>query len=287
MPPHSAAVAEVEKALLPRIESALAEGRLRLPTLPTVALKVRRVAADPNAGVDELAQAIASDVALTARLIAVANSAALSRGVPVQSLRQALVRLGLNHARDLVCAIAVEQSFNPRSLSLRTRLVDIWSHSKDVAAISAVLAAHFSRVSAESALLAGLLHEVGSLPLLAWLESEGEAMDLHPAEIEAVLDHLKGPVGARVLAAWAFPESLARVPLRAPRGGDSGEEPDLVDVVALACRCHELDCGRAIEGDSWRDFPPARRLGFQEPADYLGIGPQLRQRIRDTRQLLQ
>lgn len=82
-------------ALVDRLEHSLADGKLELPSLPEVALKVRRALADENVSVSEIARLLGTDPALAARTLRIANSAMFYRGSrPITSLNGAVSQLG-------------------------------------------------------------------------------------------------------------------------------------------------------------------------------------------------
>src|SRR5690625_5469812 len=95
-----------------------------LPSLPEVAVRVRTLTADPECTIQQLEQEIAKDAVMAARLVKVANSAALLRGQPLTSLRQAITNLGINLVRSLVTQLGILQSMQGRSDSPHMRDLD-------------------------------------------------------------------------------------------------------------------------------------------------------------------
>lgn len=262
-----------QQALETKVLRAVSEGfrlnALKLPSLPEVAAQVQAIAADPYASVDDLAGAILRDAALTARLIRIANSPLLRGRVEVRALPQAITRLGIYYVRDLVIALALEHAFEPRTSAVRQMLQRIWRRSKDVAAISHVLARHRTMLPAEQALLAGLLHLIGALPLLAAAD-EGARIPMDPVDLFVVIESHHAQIGGRILRQWHFREEIAAVPetycehLR--QGG--GDGPDLIDVVAVANLLAAPFEGHVYDLPDWSAFPAARRLGLSSATDF-------------------
>jgi HD-like signal output (HDOD) protein len=143
----------------------------------------------------------------------------------------------------------------------------ITRRSRDVAAISHVLARHCSELQPEQALLAGLMHFVGALPLLVAVH-EQDLRDIPAAELFAMIDARHAAVGASLLRHWRFPEDIASVP-EAYRSGDGEERaPDYADVVSVAdvlCKPLELIGHEAPELEG---MPAARRLGLNNTAEF-------------------
>ncbi|MEX0614476.1 MAG: HDOD domain-containing protein, partial [Methylophaga sp.] len=149
----------------------LATGKLLLPTLPEVALKVREVVNNQDVTAAQLADIIVTDSALSARLLKVANSALYRGRVPVESVQTAVTRLGLQMVRNLVTSLVMEQMFKPTSRLLEKRMRELWEHSTEVAAISQVIASKQPGIKTDEAMLAGLIHNIGVLPILMRAEN--------------------------------------------------------------------------------------------------------------------
>ncbi len=212
----------------------LARDSLTLPTLPEVALRIRRLMQDEDVPSARIAAEIERDPAIAVRLIRLANSAAMRGGRSVDSIQQAVTRLGLQYTRLLVDGLALEQMYQTRNLALKQRLARCWQDSVEVAALARVLAAQCTMLQPEMAMLAGLIHRVGELPILRLAETHDAALE-SPEALDAVIDALSPRVGRMVLQAWHFPAELVDVPVLWPDfGRDHGGAPDHADVVAVA-----------------------------------------------------
>jgi HD-like signal output (HDOD) protein len=144
----------------------LENGSLVLPTLPEVALRVRDVVDDPDATAAQLADIIITDAALSARLLKVANSPLYRGRVAIDNIQMAVSRLGLSLVRNLVTSLVMEQMFQATSNRLDTRLRELWEHSTEVSAICQVIASKHRGLKVDEAMLAGLIHDIGKLPIL-------------------------------------------------------------------------------------------------------------------------
>lgn len=212
----------------------LENGTLVLPTLPEVALKVRDVVDDPDATSAKLADIIVTDPALSTRLLKVANSALYRGRVPVESVQMAVSRLGLTMVRNLVTSLVMEQMFQATSNRLEKRLHDLWEHSTEVAAISQVIAAKQAGIKGDEAMLAGLIHDIGVLPILMKAE-DSPAILQDSAQLDSLIESLHPRIGEAILRSWKFPESLIAVAAEHENyDRDTGNAPDLVDIIQVA-----------------------------------------------------
>lgn len=216
------------------VVDALARDRLVLPTLPEIALHVRQLAQRDDISAADLANEINKDPALAVRLLRVANSAAARGGHRVDNVRQAVTRLGFDYTRLLVSGLAVEQMFARGAPWLEARLRSAWQHSLEVAMSAQVLATHCSLLNPEMAMLGGLIHQIGVLPILRLAESHQDSL-LFAEDLDAVLDQLAPRIGTLVLQAWHFPEELAEIPEQWPRLHDDHDgTPSYADVIRVA-----------------------------------------------------
>lgn len=260
-----------QQALEQRALESVAEGfrfnAMKLPSLPEVTEQIRAIGSDPEATVEDLAQAILRDPALTARLLRVANSPLLRGRMEVRTLPQAITRLGFYYVRDLVTALALEHSFQPRSHSIRQLQRHIGQYSRNVAAVAQVLARHCTGLAPERAMLAGLLHFIGALPLLAAVE-EQRLEGLDSASILKLIDSRHADIGTCLLRQWHFPEDIASVPETYGKTGDDGSDPDLADIIAVATLlARPLDAPSQLPPEL-EGLAAARKLGLSKASDF-------------------
>lgn len=212
----------------------LETGKLVLPTLPEVALKVREVANDPDISANQLAEVISTDAALSARLIKIANSPLYRGRNEVESVQTAVSRLGIPQVRNLVTSLVMEQLFLPPSKRLEKRMRALWQHSIEVAAACQVIASGQATISPDEALLAGLIHEIGALPILLRAAAMPELIE-DEQRLDALIDNLYPKISEAILRKWAFPENLITVAAEhTDLQRDSLNGPDLTDVVQVA-----------------------------------------------------
>lgn len=251
----------LEQQFLNELLDAIKGDRLNLPTLPEVALRIREAVDDPDVSAGKLASVVGQDAALAARIIKVANSPLLRGRVQVDNLQLAITRLGITFVRNLVTGLAMQQMFQATSDAVDAKLRQVWEHSTEVASICHVLASHYTKLKPDQAMLAGLVHEIGILPILTLAEESPEMM-AHPDILDRVIDKLHPQVGTAILKAWSFPPELVSVPEGCVDFGRRSEKADYVDVVTVAKLQSYAGSENALGGIDWNHVPAFARLGL-------------------------
>jgi len=244
-----------------RLEADIDANHLTLPTLPEVALRVRDAVEGDNATARSIAEMVSQDSALSARLLQVANSPLYQGRTPVESVQMAVTRLGLRLVRSLVVSLAMKQIFQATSVALDRQFRRIWEDSLQVAAISRVLAGEAPAVEGEQAMLAGLVHNIGALPIMARVD-ELLGFSAEAELIGALLESHAPALGRRILAGWHFPPPLVEVPTGClDLYRDPTPAADITDVVLVARLQHLAVRGHA-DGD-WSGIPAFAKLGLE------------------------
>ncbi|MHB0764979.1 HDOD domain-containing protein [Stutzerimonas sp. NM35] len=227
---------ERAKYLLTLLQSDIAANRLILPSLPEVGLRVRLITLQENCTLGELEREIATDPALAARLVKVASSSVMRRGVPVSSLKQAIAGLGFDLVRLLVSQLAILQTMKSTQGD-KVRLRGFVASGSHISALCRALSAPFPHLDAELATLGGLLHDIGKLPLRDFLQRQENLTPIERLHFELMLHP---HVGAMMLRQWKVSEELVQM----ARGHESilretGQPlPDYVDLVIAANLLH-------------------------------------------------
>jgi HD-like signal output (HDOD) protein len=262
----SAAAAAFQTAFefVQALASELSRGTVDLPAYPDVAIRVRQVLAADNVTNDQIAKVITSDAGLAARMLALANSAALSRGGrPQTDLRLAITRVGHDNVRSAALAYALAQIRAAQSLThIRADLALLWAKSTLVAATARVLAVRTRAASADEALLAGLLHNVGCVYILARADRHATFLT-HAEARNAVMREWHAHIGKAIAQNWGLPEHVAEA---------IGEQDtvdrleagrrDLLDVLFVAVRAAEFESDRDGLELALAEAPAFQRLAL-------------------------
>lgn len=223
-----------ESHLFNAIMQAFNAGNLQLPSLPDIALKVKTAAANPDVSLADIAHIVEADPVMAARLIQVASSPTHRALTPVRSIRDAIMRLGLVSTRNLVIGLSMKQLFKTSNSMLDERMHELYEHSVEVAAICFALGHRAKHAHEDHLLLAGLVHDIGVIPILAYIDNTGLVVE-NSAELESIINKLRGVVGSMVVRHWELPPELVTVVEEAENWQrNSGDKLDICDMVVIA-----------------------------------------------------
>ncbi|MFZ0470770.1 MAG: HDOD domain-containing protein [Thiogranum sp.] len=254
---------EPEEVFVNELIEDLESGQLQLPTLPEVALRVRDVVDDEDANASQIAEIIAQDAALSARLIQVGNSPLYRGRQEIDRLSMVVARLGNKLVRNLVTSQVMKQMFQATNDVVDQHLRAVWEHSVQVAAIARALAGSVPGVMPDQAMLAGLIHDIGTLPILYRAEERDELLET-PGLLDQLIARLHTRIGGAILKHWKFPDALVAVAAehenleRTHEGG-----PDLVDLVQVANLQSHIDTDHPLGQVDWGGVSAFQRLGFE------------------------
>jgi HD-like signal output (HDOD) protein len=131
-------------------------------------VRIRKILADENCDTGQIAKVVGAEPAMAAKLLQMANSAALNpNGSKITELKSAIARIGFSNVRTASLAYAMEQLKNAPALApIRKPLNELWERSVKVAAMAFVVARSWTRINADQAMLAGLMHGMGRVYIL-------------------------------------------------------------------------------------------------------------------------
>lgn len=253
---------KVQEELIQAIEN----DELVLPTLPEVALKVREAAEDPNVGIPALSKVIGNDAALTARIIKVVNSPLLRTNKEITDLQMAISRLGINYTCNLATGLAMEQMFQATSDVVDRKMREVWNKSTEIAGICHALCRHYTRLMPDQATLAGLVHQIGVLPILTYAEEHSELL-ADSISLNHVIERIHPIIGDRILKAWDFPAPIAAVPGQHLDFARDSAKVDYVDIVQVATLQSYLGSQHPYTELDWSTIPAFAKLGLDPKAN--------------------
>jgi HD-like signal output (HDOD) protein len=238
---HDVQVTADEGTLFQAIYQAYIRKSLQLPTMPEVALSIRKAMDDPDISAEQIGRLVQLDPVIAGGIIQAANSPLYRGNKNISGIRDAIVRIGLQATRDLAISLAIKNIFNSHNALIKKRMHRLWDRSVHISALSYVIARHEGHLNAEQAMLAGLMHQIGALPLLTHMASEGIDFTMKN-ELDRVLDKLQALVGVLVVTQWGL-DSHCGLIIEECRNWmrDPAPQADIADAVLMAQLIYESD----------------------------------------------
>ncbi len=141
----------------------------RMPSLSTTVSKVMQVCNNPSSSANDLNRVISYDPVLTGQILKLINSAYYGLANRITSLTRAIIMLGINTVKNLVLATSILSGCKGLSVPRNLKMNDFWAHCLSVGVLSKLIALKtgISSVEQEEYFVAGLLHDLGKLPMIA------------------------------------------------------------------------------------------------------------------------
>jgi HD-like signal output (HDOD) protein len=212
-----------------------------LPSLPRTYAELRDALADPESPIDRVIRIVEQDVAITAKILQLVNSAFFGVTRNISDIKTAVSYLGMNVLQNLVLSVEVFRTFHPKKPIPGFSIEEFHRHSQFTARIASQIPAPMSPPSA--AVISGLLHDVGKLVIAerspdhiarALAGAREEKRPLFSVEEELIgVSHAE--VGGYLLSTWGLPYPVVEAvthhhhPERVPR-----KSMDLITVVYLS-----------------------------------------------------
>jgi HD-like signal output (HDOD) protein len=250
----------------------------RMPSLSTTVTKVLETCNDPKASANDLKRVISLDPVLTGRVLKLINSAYYSLGKPITSLTRAIIMLGVNTVKNLALSFTILDNLKGNSSCLSFSADEFWRHSLCVGVVAKMLAAQkgVPVTRREEFFVAGLLHDLGKLPLRMQFPEEyhrvcetvhsgQEALYQNEARYLGV-DH--GAVGSIIAKKWRLGSTLVESLSYHHNPADGPDKNrEFVFAVALANQLAlYLNIGNA--GDHFTDHPKITSLMGEVGVDW-------------------
>ncbi|MEQ1579639.1 MAG: HDOD domain-containing protein [Steroidobacteraceae bacterium] len=210
-------------------------GHVDLPAFPDVAMRVRKALSDENVGAEQIARIVGSEPGLAARVLALANSAALNRsGKAITELRTAVSRIGHNNVRTAAVSFAISQLRRAGELrQIIKQLEAVWKEATMVAALAHAIGTRSPGVNSDEAMLGGLMHNVGKIYILARAHKHptlfADAKAMH-----SIMRSWHSNIGKAIIENWGFPEQIAEAVGEHENIDRRGGNPDVTDVLTVA-----------------------------------------------------
>ena len=186
-----------------------------LPTLPYILSRVTAVVNDPESSASDLANVIATDGSLSAKVLRLANSPAYGFSREISDIKQAIALLGFRETQALAITVSVFDHLIDRSaLDFR----EYWRHSYACATLAKLISFSQKVDGKEYAFISGLLHDIGKVVLAMKMRGkQKEAYELHSdtgilsleAE-EKVMGITHAEAGFLLAEHWLLPTAVAK-----------------------------------------------------------------------------
>ena len=147
-----------------------------------------------------------------------------------------------------------------------------------------VLARHFTNLQPDQALLAGLTHQIGKLPILAFAENN-ESLLNDAFALSKVLSVLHPSLGSYILKKWDFPQSLIGVPKHYLKFDRSNDQVDYADIVQVATLQSYAGSKHPYTQLDWSKISSFDRLGL-DPSTFISDMENMSEEISETQDAL-
>lgn len=253
------------------ISTEIVSSQLELPVFNQVALKLQEVLSDEDITIDDIENLIMEDTALAGQILKVANSAFYKGLGEINTIKQAILRLGSEQVATLALVATQKQTYVSKDAVIKDYMDKLWVHSFASAVGCRWLAEHSGYASnANVAFLSGLLHNIGKLVIIKVLEKLRDENRLpNSVTTESIIEILESSMhtecGHELVTAWNLPEPFGYVVLN-----HHSSEPEEHQVLLSMLRLVNQVCDRM--GLSLREnpdvmpsaSPEAQKLGINE-----------------------
>lgn len=261
---------EADRPFKEIVEEYLASNETQLPPFDKTAYQIQQEITKAEPSIQKVESLVEVDQALTAQMLKMANTAFFRGLSKVETVRDAIVRLGLQQVSHIVMLVTQKKIFKSDDRYIQELMEKLWRHSVGTAMGSAWLAKKCGyQQLANQAFVAGLLHDIGKLFLLTVIElvreKKGSEFDPSKAFFIDVMDNLHTEQGYELTQNWNLPEAYCIV------ARDHHEDSfDVRNVLLLLIRvvdraCNKMGIGMAEPMDHILvTLPEAVALGLSE-----------------------
>jgi HD-like signal output (HDOD) protein len=260
----------------------------KLPAMPNLYSQVTLELSSPHGSMERVAQSIARDPVMTAKILSVANSASFAPSRPITDAIAAVMFLGAERTRSLILLAGVFSQFQDARCP-GFSLEQLWNHSLQVAVLARIITIEQTRDTklAEMTFTAGLIHDLGKLVLVGNLPALRTVLEKQPAspglQLDAIwraLESTHADFAACLLGSWGLPRPVVEAVSwhHCPaKSADTSFTP-LTAVHVANVFAYEMRCGSGTATKSAGfDYDYLLRLGLGERRnawrDAVGLPP--------------
>ena len=239
-----------------------------LPLLPQVLVRLLQLEPTAEDYFESFEGLAKEDPAFAVRVIALANSATSSPVSPIETIREAMARVGATRIGALVASLAVQKVFMPTEEGQ----VRLWAHSIYAAVAAEAIAGRCPALGLDSgkAYLAGLLHDIGRFVMLEHAASSLKAVDeslwstpeeLVAADVE-VYKFTHSELGYLACKHWSLPDELSRAVRDHHTALGAVVEPGSLDALNFSIQVADRLCMNALECDGFEALDADLRVSI-------------------------
>jgi HD-like signal output (HDOD) protein len=256
------------KEFVDQLRKDIAHNKIKLPTLPNISLEALVVVNDDSSRVGDVAEVVAKDTAIATRLIKYANSPIYRSVNPVTTIKGAITRIGFEKVKNAILTLAMKEVYTTNNKTLQQRMERLWEHSMDVGSRCAIIAKEFKHLDQEEALLAGLIHDIGAIPILL-KAADYEILTNSEANLDKIISPLHSAIGRDMLKVWKFDPRMVQVAAEHENlQRDPGDQPvDYVDIVQVANIMSYEGTDHPLTRVDRSKIAAFRRVNYQPPVE--------------------
>ena len=253
-----------DSPILKKLLTAIDNNEIPLPAMPDLAIKIQKMLNDINVSIQQISTTVSTDPVLASQIIKAANSALYIGKPKVETVSAAVSRIGYQMLRNIIITFTMNKISSSTHPVIKKQITEFWEHSREVAAISYVLARNLKHLNQEQAMMAGLVHDIGTLPLCLYAEKMVDVLD--EAILSSLLTKFKAIIGNKLLLDWKFPSeiievTLAHENLQRDTGASQASYADIVTVANLLNPA-------TTKATDWDNITAVKRINFTKETCY-------------------
>lgn len=250
---------ESEFEFIKGLSAELSSRNLVFPTSLKATMKIRHALDDPDMASEQVGRIISTEPVLSAQVLMLSNSAMFNRSSKkIEELRIAVTLLGFSVVRNIAISVGMKQLKDQQENTSKSEQMEgLWTRSMRVAALSYVIARNRTKLSADKAMVAGLLHDIGKFYILSRAH-QYQGLFTSDEALWDLIDQWHADIGAAILESWEVSDDIREAVMDRKRTDlPPHTRPTLTDVVAAA---DFLDVGfvkQSLSEVDWNAVPVA------------------------------
>lgn len=240
----------------------------KLPTLPTVYIRVAELMSNPNSSADDVGRVVMNDQVIAAKLLRVVNSSFYGFKQRITTIGRAVTVIGFRGLRDLVLTLSAVRMVRPWSSGKTFDDRTFWAHGVGCASCARAIAAELHLPDPEEAFTAALLHDIGKLAEYMFLREEFVSVVWQAQEMNRPLFQIEreelgfthADLGRLLAERWKLPDTLTDAIAfhHAPAASSFPRTAAVVHLADIISRAMVLD------GDVKQRIPPLDMAAWEK-----------------------